>query len=381
MFGVSHLRSIFFIVLGCLSVVVTPADADEQETIRPGDVWLDTDGHPINAHGGGVLFHAGRYYWYGEIKEGETHFPDCNKEWGGSRVDVVGISCYSSTDLLNWRNEGNVLPAVSDDRTHDLHRDRVLERPKVIFNAKTNKFVMWLHIDTMDYSAARSGVAVSNSPTGPFNYVRSFRPNQGVWPLETTDKEKTYNKEVALPRDYYRGQMARDQALFVDDDGRAYHFYSSEDNATLHVSELSDDYQRPTGKYKRLFVDRFMEAPAVFKREGKYYLIASGCTAWAPNPARSAMADSIWGPWEELGNPCQGRGADKTFNSQSTYVLPISGQPGAFVFMADRWNPSDLKDSRYIWLPLQFGDQQQPLLQWRDEWRPADTHGGNAIAQ
>ena len=28
---------------------------------RPGEVWLDTAGEPIQAHGGGVLFHEGVY--------------------------------------------------------------------------------------------------------------------------------------------------------------------------------------------------------------------------------------------------------------------------------------------------------------------------------
>ena len=102
------------------------------------------------------------------------------------------------------------------------------------------------------------------------------------------------------------GQMARDMNLFVDDDGKAYHIYASEDNSTLHISELTDDYTACSGNYARFFVGRFMEAPAMFKKDGKYYLIMSGCTGWAPNPGRSAVASSIWGPWKELANPFVG---------------------------------------------------------------------------
>lgn len=69
--------------------------------------------------------------------------------------------------------------------------------------------------------------------------------------------------------------------LFVDDDGKAYHIYASEDNSTLHISELTDDYTACSGNYARFFVGRFMEAPAMFKKDGKYYLIMSGCTGWA----------------------------------------------------------------------------------------------------
>jgi hypothetical protein len=110
-----------------------------------------------------------------------------------------------------------------------------------------------------------------------------------------------------------------------------------------------------------------MEAPAVFMHAGKYYFIGSGCTGWAPNPARSAVADSIWGPWKELGNPCIGKNAEKTFFSQSTYVLPVEGKKDAFIFMADRWNSRNLEDSRYVWLPL-FFEGERIALKWFDEW-------------
>ena len=263
------------------------------------------------------------YYWYGEIKEGETWLPESNKSWNGTRVDVTGISCYSSKDLYNWKYEGNVLPAVKDDPNHDLHTGKVLERPKVVYNAKTNKFVMWMHVESMDYSKSSSGVAFSDSPTGPFSYIRSMRPNAGHWPVNLTATDTV--GESILKRDFQGGQMARDMTIFVDDDGKAYHFYSSEMNATLHLAELTEDYLDHTGKFKRLFINRSMEAPAVFKHQGKYYFIASGCTGWDPNPARAAVANSIWGPWEEIGNPCVGKGANVTFQSQSTYVLPVQG--------------------------------------------------------
>mgnify|MGYP001582316652 CR=1 FL=1 len=315
-----------------------------------------------------MLFHDGIYYWYGEFKEGRTWSPRANRSWGGTRVVAMGVSCYSSTNLYDWKFEGLALPAVTKDRSHDLHSSKVIERPKVIYNRTTKKFVMWLHIDSEDYKDARTGVAISDSPTGPFTYLHSFRPNAGIWPENATPADKQPSKTNHLARDFKGGQMARDMTVFVDDDGKAYQFYSSEENATMHVSLLSDDYLKHTGKYRRLFVGRSMEAPAVFKRNGKYYLIASGCTGWAPNAARSAVADSIWGPWTELGNPCEGPEADVTFRAQSTYVLPVQGLRDTFIFMADRWNSTNLPDSRYIWLPLNFDSEGKPKLRWEDQW-------------
>jgi hypothetical protein len=334
----------------------------------PGEVWLDTDGRPINAHGGGILYFQGVYYWYGEFKSGKTFLPDSNKSWGGTRVDTIGVSCYSSTNLYDWKNEGIVLPAVANDPQSDLSTGKVLERPKVVYNQETKQFVMWMHIDSADYAAARSGVAVSDKPSGPFKYLGSFRPNAGAWPENYSASDKKTDDAASLARDFEDGQMARDMTVFVDDNGKAYLFYSSEGNPTMHVSLLTDDYLRPANKYNRIFIGRSMEAPTVFKRDGKYYLIASGCTAWAPNSARLAVADNILGPWTELGNPCAGPDADKTFHSQSTFVLPVQGQKDAFIFMADRWKQWDLPDSRYVWLPVEFNEDGQPVLHWYDHW-------------
>jgi hypothetical protein len=110
-----------------------------------------------------------------------------------------------------------------------------------------------------------------------------------------------------------------------------------------------------------------MEAPTIFKSDGKYYMINSGCTGWLPNEARSAWAPSIWGPWEELGNPSIGLESEITFNSQGTFVLPVHGKKDAFIFVADRWKPTNPIDARYVWLPVQF-EGNRLILRWKDEW-------------
>jgi hypothetical protein len=344
----------------------------------PGQVWEDNNGAHINAHGGGILLHNGIYYWYGEHKV-STHI-------GNSAQ--VGVHVYSSTDLYNWKDEGIALKVAENDTLHDITKGCILERPKVIFNEKTGTFVMWFHLELKNasYASARSGIAISTSPTGPFTYLKSVRPNQGQWPenvlevhknpIDTTITKSLYSGGSLpnhpdslnlLGRDFSVGQMARDMNLFVDDNGKAYHIFASEENSTIHIAELSDDYQGYSGKYKRFFIGRFMEAPALFKRKGKYFFIASGCTGWAPNAARSAVAPSIWGPWTELGNPCIGPEADLTFRSQSTYVLPVPGSNEDFIFMADRWTPENPIDGTYIWLPVKF-DQGKPEIEWLDSW-------------
>ncbi|WP_404425175.1 glycoside hydrolase family 43 protein [Nibricoccus sp. IMCC34717] len=318
----------FLLSLALLSPMTFASTQAQPAPVVCGERFLDTAGQPVNAHGAGILEHNGWYYLYGEIKQGRTWLVE-RTNWECYRVDAGGVSCYRSKDLLTWENLGVALPAVRDDKFHDLHPSRVIERPKVIFNEKTGKFVMWMHVDSEDYLDARAGVAVADKPEGPFTYIAGLRPN---------------------------GYMARDLGLFKDDDGKAYLLVASENNETLHIVLLSDDYLRPSGTFARAFVGLSREAPAMFKHKGIYHMITSACTGWDPNPAGWASALSPLGPWTMLGNPCIGAGAEKTFGAQSTFVLPLKGDGNSFLFLADRWNKLDLEKSTYLWLPLQMVD-------------------------
>ena len=353
-------------------------NAQPAAQFAPGEIWNDNNNKNINAHGGGILFQKGVYYWYGEHKiAGKI-----------GNTAQVGVSCYSSKDLYNWKDEGIALK-VDEDPASDIAKGCILERPKVIYNAKTKKYVMWFHLELKDkgYDAARSGVAVADNPSGPFTFLKSFRPNAGFWPVNVQDCHKKPVAEWVKPsycggkgclpapvdsvnilgRDFKGGQMARDMNLFVDEDGSAYHIYSSEENSTLHISKLSDDYLTYSGQYFRVFAGRYMEGATLFKREGKYYIIASDCTGWAPNAARSAVADRIFGEWTELGNPAIGNDSETTFHSQSTFVLQVQGKKDTYIYIGDRWTPDNPIDGKYIWLPITF-ENDAPKIYWKDKW-------------
>ncbi|XP_057787546.1 uncharacterized protein LOC131004802 [Salvia miltiorrhiza] len=334
----------------------------------PEKLWLDTDGNPIQAHGGGILFDekSETYYWYGEYKDGPTYRAQAT---GTARVDVIGVGCYSSKNLWAWKFEGIVLAAKETDAAHDLHKLKVVERPKVIYNKISSKYVMWMHIDDAEYSKAAIGVAVSSSPTGPFVYLGSARPN---------------------------GFDSRDMTVFKDDDGTAYLIYASLRNKEIHISPLSEDYLSVANVTARALIGMHREAPAVFKHGGVYYMVTSGCSGWLPNEALVHEAESMLGPWETIGNPCVG--ANKayraaTFFSQGSFVLPMprgdsdgEGGRGLFIFMADRWNPADLRDSRYLWLPLTVKARNErhapfPLWSrvavfWHERWRAPIKENG-----
>lgn len=379
--------------LALLGASAARAAPDPQPAFAPGQPWLDTDGQVVQAHGGQVLVGEDAdgplYHWYGE---------DRSNGYGSS----PGVHVYSSRDLYSWQDEGLALRALetaeqldtdpyftalygdyAEEQKAAVIRDllttappgstapaAILERPKVLHNAARGTWVMWVHADgpseTSDaqYAKANAGVAVSDSPTGPFRWIDSYRLHHAP--------EGEPNWQPDNPG------MARDMTLFLDDDGVAYIIYSSEENYSLFISRLDEDFTAlatpPESAQKgtdfiRPYIGAHREAPALFKRADTYYLITSGATGWDPNPAQYATATEILGEWTDHGNPVTGDGAGDTFRSQSTNVIPVDPEHGTYIYMGDRWTPSDLKNAPYIWLPLRFGEGTDMSLIWEDTWR------------
>jgi hypothetical protein len=320
------------LLLGMMTIAALPHvaagdDAERLTSFRPGEVWPDEEGKHINAHGPGILHHDGVYYWFGEQRA----------DWASE-----GVAVYSSTDLYNWKREGLALAPVDDDPDHLIARGCIMERPKVLYNEQTGRFVLWFHheLKGRGYGAGHVGVAVSDTVTGPYEFLSSFRPN---------------------------GHDSRDMTVFQKSDGSAYLVYASRVNLDLRVAQLTDDYLDVTERDELMF-SRHREAPALFKHDEYIYMITSAATGWNPNRAQLHRATSIWGPWEHLGDPSRGEGAANTFGSQSAFILPVQGREDAYIYIGDRWRPGDLSNSPYVWLPIQFNGENVPFIEWMEEW-------------
>ena len=347
----------YIALLTCLIAMTVSCLAGQAEKLtdfEPGKLWPDNNGVHINAHGAGVILHRGIYYWFGEHKiEGKKEFVITRRQ-KRTPIDQTadgGVHCYSSSDLLNWKDEGVVLPVDYSNVKSDIAYGCILERPKVLYNEKNNNFVMFfkLYLRGTGYGPCYTGVAVADNVTGPFKYSHKF--------LGCGSKAGS-----------------GDFALFKEDDGAAYHICSNRDSREKCIVKLTDDYLNPSAPYSVMKgIDSGTEAPAVFKRKNRYYLLGSGCTGWRPNAARSYSSDSLTGLWTESGNPCSGVNpknnlrSNKTFGGQSTFVIPVQGVEDGFIAMFDMWRPENPIDGRYIWLPVKFTDKGFKI-EWSDKW-------------
>jgi len=304
-----------------LSTPETPATAATQPNeFLPGQLWPDDRGRHIQAHGGGILKFDQTFYWFGEQRD------------RGLNPDKHYVSCYSSTDLLHWTFRGNPLQL---DNVEHFNGYWVLERPKVFYNAKTKKFVMYMHIDgpvgnDRGYAFARVGVAIADKVDGPYHYLRSFRP---------------------------LGHQSRDIGQFVDDDGSAYLIFEDRPFG-FRIAKLSDDFLNVEKQMS--LIPQHMEGGAIVHYNGLYYVLGSALTGWNPNPNKFATAKSLEGPWSDFKDIAPPKA--NTYGSQSTMLLKITGTKSTTViFMGDIWHPSHQWDSRYLWMPLEIGNGQLHL--------------------
>ena len=301
------------------------------KVIEPGAVWPDDRGRHIQAHGGGMIKLGDTWYWFGEDRSQEN---DPNRRY---------VSCYSSKDLANWTFRSQVMKQTDPE---NLGPGWVLERPKVFYNAKTKKYVIYMHLDDGKYKVARVAIATCDKADGDYQYQRSFRP---------------------------LGQESRDIGQFIDDDGAGYLIFEDRPAKAFHIARLSDDFM--TVEKDVSVVKAPLEGGALVHYQGLYYAIGSYLTGWDPNPNQYATAKSLAGPWSEFRDIAPPEAL--TYGSQSTMMLKVAGtKTTSVIFMADIWRPKTQWDSRYLWMPLEIGEGRLRLpvpRPWTIDVRTGET--------
>lgn len=350
------------------------------EAIRPGREWLDTSGNKIQVHGGKVFYESGTFYWYGENKE---------KTDGKNGIWTWGIRCYSSNDLYNWEDEGLIIPPNLKSENSTLHPKQKVDRPHIIYNEKSDKYVCWIKISG---KLASFIILEAEQFLGPYRIVKdNFRP---------------FGKKVG------------DFDLIVDGDTKEGYLFFDADHKAIVSVKLSEDYLDVTDisieNFTGLIPPFVREAPAYLKRKNKHYLLTSGLTGYVPNPSEVAMSETIMGPYKVIGNLHPEDSSNSSYNSQISGVFKHPDKD-LWIAIADRWVPhyevtkekydilsraiasrfddnyqvsdierSELMDSPiinientntsksdYVWLPIEW-ENDRPFIRWKDEWRIED---------
>ncbi|MGB7395878.1 MAG: family 43 glycosylhydrolase [Pricia sp.] len=293
------------------------------ESIKNGVLWRDTDGNRIQAHGTDILKHDGRYYMIGEDRTTEFR-------------SYQGINLYVSDDLMNWK----FLNKIVDENTNEqmgnpnLPRDerRFTERPNLIYNEQTQKFVIWSKYQNPGFTANEVALFISDTIDGDYTFVKAFQPS---------------------------GFDTNDCSFFRDDDGKVYYITTHKgantpndptDDGSLNLYELSDDYLDVKGDPTFLLTGQNKEAPVIFKKDGLYYLLTSNKSGWTPNHGQYYTSTSLTSGWSAPKKYFN----KLTYDTQPTDVITITdtfGSPSYF-YVGDRWWDPRLPESKTIILPM-----------------------------
>eukprot|EP00475_Leptophrys_vorax_P036252 TRINITY_DN608_c0_g1_i1.p1 TRINITY_DN608_c0_g1~~TRINITY_DN608_c0_g1_i1.p1 ORF type:complete len:347 (-),score=87.69 TRINITY_DN608_c0_g1_i1:62-1102(-) len=302
------------------SVVTAVAEGGQLHLIESGVQWNDTNGNTIHAHGGFVLSHANNFFWVGETDKA---------------LAEKGVNCYSSPDLYTWKFGGELI------NLNKIEVDNVslavLERPKLLWNQLTQKFVLLMHLDSSDYGFASVGIATSdscvdwNNPCScVFKFVKAIRPD---------------------------GYESRDNGIYMEGDSAYLLFASGHVNTGLTIAKLQKDFLDVESPYFSQITGSF-EAPTILhvSEAGLYYLFVSRTSGWAANDGRMFASSSLKGPWKQLGALSP---STDSYNSQPTYIIQHqqannnnSSSSIRAIYLGDRWNYPDLAHASYVWLPI-----------------------------
>lgn len=162
---------------------------------------------------------------------------------GQSTYNIPDITCISTDDLKNWTDHGEVFNAKRDSRWAS-----VSWAPSIVY--RNNKFYLYY-----GNGGNGIGVAVSDSPTGPFK-----DPLPG--PLVS------WNTPGVQPA---QNMWLFDPGVFVDDDGQAYMYFGGNGQNNIRVIKLGNDMISTVGSAMTMSAPRFFEAAYMHKYNGKYY--------------------------------------------------------------------------------------------------------------
>ncbi|WP_207421266.1 glycoside hydrolase family 43 protein [Desertivirga brevis] len=216
--------------------------------------------------------------------------------------------CFSSSNMVNWQEHPSPLNVKAFTwAKDDAWASQVIER--------NGKFYWYVAISHGTVHGKAIGVAVSDSPTGPF---KDARGSAIITNDMTTDTKISWDDI--------------DPSVIIDDDGQAYLFWGNTQCYYAKLKENMIELDGPVMKVQGL--PNFTEAPWVHKRKGFYYL---SYAYQFPEKIAYAMSKSIHGPWvfkgilnEVAGNSNTNHQAIIDFKGKSYFiyhngVIPTAG--------------------------------------------------------
>ena len=322
----------FLLIIFLASFTVTKA---QKLNIKNDVFWDTTDGKPIFSQGGGIFKFPDsttgkqKYYWYGvHYKEADAYRADPSVTI--TRSTFESVTCYSSTDLVNWSFEHDVLTKMELAKRE--RRPTWVGRLGVAYIKELKKYAMFVQ------HGGRVLITVSDKPNGDFTWHQE---------LDMTSTIGTSN--------------TGDQTVFTDEDtGKSYLVYSyGKGRNKIYISEIGvKNGMVNLLDSKMIFQGQSREGNCMFKYKGKYYMAASNIYGWDASFAYYLVANDIRGPYRPPNKMLvmDGCADDYAHVTQTGFFYTVKGtNQETVLYCGDRWCDFAGNGLGYNqWMPLSF---------------------------
>ncbi len=338
------MKKSFFIIALC--VLVLSSSYGQLLNIKNDVFWNTKDGKPINSQGGGIFKFkdaAGKekYYWYGvHYKEADIYRIDPSVTLPNATFESV--TCYSSTDLVNWTFEADVF---SKEEAFKTVAKTWVGRLGVAYIKELNKYAMFVQHGNQVL------ITLADSPTGQFTWHQRINMKEMIGTTNTGD-----------------------QTVFTDEDtGKSYLIYSyGSGRNKIYVSEIGvKDGMVNLLDCTKIFQGESREGNCMFKYKGKYYMAASNIYGWDASYAYYLVADDIRGPYLPANDMQVMKGSESDFAhvTQTGFFVNVKGsRQETVVYCGDRWANFAGNGLGYNqWFPLSF-DGKEPFFNSISSW-------------
>lgn len=331
-----------------ISVFISICSITKGQTnnIKNDTFWKTKDGLPINSQGGGIFKFADpitgvkKYYWYGVNYE-EANLYRINPSITQPKATFESVTCYSSTDLVKWTFEKDVLTKAETNRTSKTWVGRL----GVAYIKAIKKYAMFVQ------HGGKVLITSSDSPIGEFKWHQEISMEKMIGTSNTGD-----------------------QTVFTDDDtGKSYLVYSyGKGRNKIYVSEIGiKDNKINLIDCIQIFKGESREGNCMFKHKGKFYMFASNIYGWDSSLAYYLVADNIRGPYLPTNKMLVMKGSDQDYAhvTQTGFFVTVKGtEQETVIYCGDRWANFAGNGLGYNqWFPISF-ENNTPYFNSLNSW-------------
>ncbi len=349
-----------YIVAMIMFLLACIADLKAQPLNIKNDVfWNTKHGQPIRSQGGGIFRFADpvsgveKYYWYGVYYEEADTYRN-NPAVTLPKCTFKSVTCYSSTDLVNWTFENDVL---TKNEAFKSEKPTWVGRLGVAYIKELNKYALFVQ------HGKGVLIAVADKPTGNFTWHQKINMTNMIGTSNTGD-----------------------QTVFTDEEtGKSYLIYSyGSGRNKIYVSEIGvKDGMVNLLDCTQVFQGESREGNCMFKYKGKYYMCASNIYGWDASYAYYLVADNIRGPYSPTNKMLVMNGCsdDYAHVTQTGFFCNVTGnKQETVVYCGDRWADFAGNGLGYNqWFPLSF-DGESPYFNSLSSWNIDAKTGEWAVA-